>query len=306
VLPFGLPAASDLAPLGALRSAALHAVYIATGHPLLIRIRISLFPLMANPNASPLEVRTYFVRGRNALVARADFEPLYIDYYLHRADHDLKYSDEHDTMLKEALAALTLHLASRPQDESCGWTMNFHRPQMNLFVTGSSRPARVAGRVFTEDVRDMGKNMFIAQTTRHGEPPRQSTIEFTGTDIFRCVEEFYSQSEQRLTRLFRHGEEDFVMISAQPDTDEAWLASLTDEDARVLDQKETLSLLERREYIWECGCSVERLYPLLSKLGRDGLREAFGDDEVITLQCPRCGARYRAAKEQFEAWQEGE
>jgi glutamyl-tRNA synthetase len=24
------------------------------------------------------------VRGRNALVARADFEPLYIDYYLHR------------------------------------------------------------------------------------------------------------------------------------------------------------------------------------------------------------------------------
>ena len=101
---------------------------------------------MADTPSSPLEVRTYFVRGRNALVARAEFEPLYIDYYLHRADHDLKYSNEHDTMLKEAVTALTLHLASRPQDEIAGWTMNFHNPAMNLFVTGSSRPARVAGQ----------------------------------------------------------------------------------------------------------------------------------------------------------------
>jgi molecular chaperone Hsp33 len=254
--------------------------------------------------ASPLEVRTYFVRGRNALVARADFEPLYIDYYLHRADHDLKYTNEQDTMLKEALAALTLHLASRPQDETCGWTMNFHDPHVNLFVTGSSRPARVAGRIFTEDVKDLGKNVFIAQTTRQGQPPRQSMVDFDTKDIFHCVEEFYTQSEQRLTRLFRHSGEDYVMVSAQPDGDESWISSLTDDDIRALDQKETLALLETRNYIWECGCSVERLYPILAKLGRENLRDAFGDDEVITIQCPRCGARYRAAREQFEAWQE--
>src|SRR4051812_24301118 len=187
---------------------------------------------MPESTASPLEVRTYFVRGRNALVARASFEPLYIDYYLHRADHDLKYSNEHDTMLKEALAALTLHLASRPQDETCGWTMNFQDPHMNLFVTGSSRPARVAGRVFTEDVRDFGKSLFISQTTRQGQQPRQSTVDFTGTDMFRIVESFYSQSEQRPTRLFRHTDEDIVMISAQPDADESWLSSLTDDDVR--------------------------------------------------------------------------
>ena len=27
-------------------------------------------------------------------------------------------------------------------------------------------------------------------------------------------------------------------------------------------------------------------------------------EEIITLTCPRCGARYRAAREQFEAWKE--
>jgi molecular chaperone Hsp33 len=254
-------------------------------------------------NASVLEVRTYFVRGRNALVARADFEPLYIDYYLHRADNGLQYTNEQDAMLKDALAGLTLHLASRPQDENCGWTMNFQKPAINLFVTGNTRPGQIAGRVFTEDVRDMGANIFSAQTTRPGHTAQQSLVQVEGNQIFSCVEQYYQQSEQRIARFFRHSEEDIAMISSQPDCDEAWLASLTEDDVRAIDQKETLSLLETRRYIWKCGCTVERLYPILAKLSPEALKEAFGDDEIMTVQCPRCGARYRTAREQFEAWQ---
>lgn len=261
-------------------------------------------PAMPNENSSILEVRSYFVRGRNALVARADFEPLYIDYYLHRADHGLVYTTQHDTMLKDALAALTLHLASRPQDENCGWTLNFHEPHLNIFVTGNSRPGRVAGRVFTEDVRDFGNNIFSAQTTRPGHTAQQSMVQVEGRDIFSCVEQYYDQSEQRIARLFRQDEEDVVMLTSQPDCDETWLRGLSAEDVRNLDKLETLSLLETRRYTWECGCSVERLYPILARLSPEALHEAFGGDEIITLQCPRCGARYRAAKEQFEAWQE--
>jgi molecular chaperone Hsp33 len=37
----------------------------------------------ANPAEPGLEVRTFFVRGRNALVARANLSELYVDYYLH-------------------------------------------------------------------------------------------------------------------------------------------------------------------------------------------------------------------------------
>jgi molecular chaperone Hsp33 len=259
---------------------------------------------MSDPNSSIVEVRSYFVRGRNALVARANFEPLYIDYYLHRADHNLVYANDHDAMLKDTLAALTLHLASRPQDETCGWTLNFHNPHLNIFVTGASRPGRVAGRVFTDDVRDFGKNVFISQTTRPQQPPMQSMVEFTGTDVFHAAEHYYGQSEQRLTRIFRYEEEEFVMISAQPDCDEAWLAGLTLEDVHTLDKKEKLSLLEKRRYVWDCGCSSERLYPMLAKLSNEDLDHAFGKDEFITLTCPRCGARHRAAREQFEAWRE--
>ena len=32
----------------------------------------------------PVEVRSYFVRGRNALLARAHLADLYLDYYLHQ------------------------------------------------------------------------------------------------------------------------------------------------------------------------------------------------------------------------------
>jgi molecular chaperone Hsp33 len=259
---------------------------------------------MSDPNASIVEVRTYFVRGRNALVARADFAPLYIDYYLHRADHDLHYENEHDSMLKDALAALTLHLASRPQDENCGWTLNFHDPRLNIFVTGASRPGRVAGRLFTEDVREFGKNLFIGQTTRPNQPPSQSLVEFSSAGIFPAIQDYYEQSEQRLARIFRYEDEDIVMVSAQPDCDDAWLAGLTADDIRTLDQKEQLSLLEQRNYRWECGCTVDRLYPVLGRLAEGDLNDVFGGEEVVTLTCPRCGARYRVTREQFDAWKQ--
>ncbi|MDQ3622774.1 MAG: disulfide bond chaperone, partial [Verrucomicrobiota bacterium] len=74
------------------------------------------------------EVRTYFVRGRNALIARADFGELYVDYYLHQGQHGYQHAPEHDEALKLALAALTLHCASRPWNEVWAWTIHFHEP----------------------------------------------------------------------------------------------------------------------------------------------------------------------------------
>ena len=258
-----------------------------------------------DPNASAVEVRTYFVRGRNALLARGDFGPLYIDYYLHLADQKLRYANDHDAMLKDALAAMTLHLASKPLDEVAAWTLNFHEPNVNLFVTGKSRPGSVTGRVFTEDVRDFGKNILISQATRPDHAPLQSMIEFNTHEIFPSVEQFYDQSEQRPTRLFRYDEEDIVMISAQPDCDLDWLAALTEEDVRALEGKETLSLLEQRNYIFHCGCSVERLYPIIAKLNEEDLAYLFQQDEAVSLQCPRCGVRYVTPRTHFLAWRDG-
>lgn len=259
---------------------------------------------VSDSELSQVEVKSWFVRHRNALMVRGRFSPLYLDYYLHLMEHQLKYEDPGDTMLKEALAAMALHLCSRPQDEGCAWTLNISQPLMNLFVAGSSRPGKVTGRIFNEDVKDSGRNLFIAQTTRPNQQPRQSMIEVEGIDMLAAVENFYTQSEQRLTRLIRLPDEEFVQISAEPDCDEIWLAELELEGVMGLQEKEQLTLLETRSYVLRCGCSMERLFPLISRLPEEDLRYVFEEGRAA-IQCPRCAARYTATRDDFDHWKEG-
>lgn len=249
-----------------------------------------------------LEVRTYFVRERNALLARADFGELYVDYYLHQAQHGYQHEPRDDALLKETLAALTLHCASRPWNETWAWTIHLHEPLMNLFVTGDNRRGMIVGQIFTDNVKEDGRNLFYADLVRERGEPRRSAIQFTGSEPFGIVEQFYDQSEQRPARYFRFGPEDFVMISAQPGCDLAWFYNLDDEKIRVLDQAEQLSLLEQRTYRWSCGCSQERMFSILAPIMRADAAGLFGDSDVIKISCPRCGARHTITREALEAY----
>ncbi|MFL6530216.1 MAG: Hsp33 family molecular chaperone HslO [Chthoniobacterales bacterium] len=252
--------------------------------------------------AEGIEVRTYFVRGRNALVARADFGELYVDYYLHQGQYGYQHTPEHDGMLKEALAALTLHCASRPWNESWAWTIHFHRPLINLFVAGDNRRAIIVGQIFTENVKDDGRNLFSADMVKEREGSRRSAIEFQQRSPFAIVEEYYAQSEQRPARYFQNGPEDFVMISAQPGCDLDWFHALDEEKIGSLDDHETLSLLEQRQYQWGCGCSQERMFPILAPIMRSDPAGLFGDESAIRISCPRCGALHTITRESLEAF----
>lgn len=256
---------------------------------------------MLSPDLSVTEIRCYFVRKRNCLLVRGRFGPLYMDYYLHLMQHGIKHPEKLDEMLKDGLAGIALHLASRPHDENCAWTINIHDPLLNIFVTGNTHPGRVTGRLFTEDVRDTGHSLFIAQTTRTHMQPRQSMIEFQGRDVLSAVEQFYTQSEQRPTRLFRLPDEDFVQISAEPDADVEWLNSLTDTDIPKLDESEHLTLLETRNYVFDCGCTAERMFPMLSRLSDEDIDYVFEDGEA-TITCPRCAAVFRTPRSDFDEW----
>lgn len=246
-------------------------------------------------------MRTYFVRGRNALVARAEFSELYVDHYLHLAGHGLRPDAQADAVLKEALAAVTLHAASRPWAETVAWTLHFEAPLLNVFVTAANPAGTVVGNVFSDGVREGGRALFIAETVDERHPKRRSTVQIGTRDVFRAVETYYANSEQRPARLFRLAEEDFVLVAAQPQCDMAWFESLNDAAMAGLDGTETLSLLEQRRYRYECGCSQKRLMAVLSPLLRQG-NDVFGGEEVITVTCPRCGARHRLTREMFEAF----
>ncbi len=259
---------------------------------------------MNEPTAEPpqgIEVRTYFVRERNALVARALFSDLFVDYYLHQGQQGYTHSRADDTLFKDALSALTLHCASRPWNETTAWTLHFAPLKLNLFVTGDNNRGSVVGQIFTDQVKEDGRNLFSSDVVRGQDSPRRSVVELVDTDVFHAVEQYYAQSEQLPARLFRHSEEDFVMVTAHPDIDMAWFESLTEESIRTMDQRETLSLLERRSYKWDCGCDDKKLMRVLAPHFSKDPEALFGDEPIIRMSCPRCGAKYIITREAMEA-----
>lgn len=203
-------------------------------------------------------------------------------------------------MLKDALAMLTLHLVARPWAETIAWTVNLRAPRVNLFVTGGSLTEAVTGRVFTEDVREPDRNYFYSQTTSQNLPePRNSTLEIDGKDPIDWISRLYDQSEQRPARAFRLPDEEFLLVAAQPDCDLAWLSSLSVDSVTNLHSREETKLLETRKFRFHCGCTLDRILPVLGGW-KDKPDELFGDLEAIQIQCPRCAAGYKVTRDMLQ------
>jgi molecular chaperone Hsp33 len=242
-------------------------------------------------------IESIFVRHRNALLVRGHFPTLYTDYYLHLMEHGIRHPAVLDQMLKDALAALTLHLVARPWAETIAWTVNLRAPRINLFVTGSSLAESITGRIFTEDVREPDRNFFYSQTTTpDAVEPSLSTMEVAGNDPVEWLTQFYTHSEQRPARCFRLPDEHFALVAAQPDCDLAWLAGLDETSAAAIATAEETTLLETRKFRFYCGCNLERILPILGGW-RNRLDELFHDGDRITVQCPRCAASYQVTRD---------
>lgn len=253
------------------------------------------------------EVRTYFVRGRNVLVARASFSELYVDYYLHLGKHGTKPAEAHDAIFKRVLAAFALHCASRPWNEMTAWTINLQEPRLNIFLTGDNETGAVTGRVFEENVKEFPENLFYSDVVRGRQPKRRSVVPFAGSDPITGVETFYARSEQRPVRFFQLAEEEFALVCEHPDCDQAWFAALDAETVKKLlpgdaGSPEVVTEMEKRVYRWHCGCNQRRMLEVLAPAMRQDPEGLFGGDAVITIQCPRCAARHAITREALEAY----
>ena len=244
-----------------------------------------------------------FVRHRNTLVARGELGTLFTDYYLHLADQKLRYSAEQDALFKAALAAFTLHCASRPLHEHLAWTLNFQVPRLNLFLAGDNEDCTVTGRLFTENVKVADHNLFYSDIVpRRGAETRRSVVNFHGSDVFAAASKYYSHSEQRPARYFDLGGDDYAMLGAHPDYDAAWFTGLNEAGVRTLARTETLARIERRFYRWHCGCTQQKILAVMAPTFRvdpDGL---FGGGETIRVECPRCAAVFVITRESMESY----
>jgi molecular chaperone Hsp33 len=249
-----------------------------------------------------MEVLSFFCRKRNALLVQATFETLFVDYYLHLGSKNVQYSREEDQLMKDSLVAITLHCASRPRNELSAWTIHLQSPLLNLFVAGDNPRSSIVGQLFKENVKEVSENLLYVKTVRDRDPMRTSVVNFQGNDLFRAVEYYYRQSEQRPVRYFEHPEEQFSMLCAQPDCDMDWFQSLDSAAIKNLKDKEELSLLETRHYKWECGCNLERIYEVLVPTMKSDPQALFEDEETLRISCPRCGVRYVVTREGLEAF----
>ena len=242
-------------------------------------------------------IESVFVRGRNALLVRGQFTPLYTDYYLHLMQYGIRHTGALDQMLKDFLAFLTLHLVARPWAETIAWTVNLRAPRINLFATGGSLQESITGRIFTEDIREPDRNFFYAQTTTPKlAEPRLTTLEVEGKDPASWVEHFYKQSEQRPARIFRLPDENMVLIASQPGCDLAWLEALDEDQVASIAKTEETNILETRRFRFACGCTLERILPVLGTW-RERPDELFEGAPSITIQCPRCAAKYKVTRD---------
>ena len=237
------------------------------------------------------KVESIFVRHRNALMVRAQFTPIYTDYYIHLMENEMRHKEQLDTMLKEKMAFLTLHLVARPWAETIAWTINLRAPRVNLFVTGNSTSESITGHLFTENVKEGDRNILYSQTLVDGHEGRKSNIELPDNDPAKWMEAYYSQSEQRPARAFRLPDENFVLIAAQPDCDLEWLEALTTEDVIKITETEQTKVLETRKFRFNCGCSIDRILPALSQY-KGNPEEIFQGDAALEVTCPRCGGKH--------------
>jgi molecular chaperone Hsp33 len=256
-----------------------------------------------SPEPEGTVVTTDFVRHRNAMLVRADLSPLFTDYYLHLADNKLRYTPEQDVIFKSALAAFTLHCASRPLNEHLAWTLNFQEPRLNLFLAGDNEDCTVVGRLFTENVRTADQNTFYSDImARRGAEPRRSVVNFFGSDVFAAATDYYARSEQRPVRFFHLAGDEYAMLLSHPDCDVAWFSSVDATAIRDLDRAETLGRIERRAYQWHCGCTQQKILGAIAPAFRADPDGVFGNDESIRVECPRCAALHTLTREAMEAY----
>lgn len=261
--------------------------------------------MLTDPGSTAFEetfpITNHFVRGRNVLVSTADMGTLFAQVEKHQRHFQIDLNGEQEAIFRAFLSGFALHTASYPRTAILAWTIHFQDPHLNVFLGGDASASTVTGRLFTEGLKDEDTNMFYQDLVLRGKPPHRSIVPFEGTDPRGTMEFYYHQSEQRPGRFFHLGEDRYALVSAHPDFDPHWFRNLCAGSVASLAQDETLSHIETRHFRWQCGCHRERIEKILLAPMADDPEGLFGDDEVITVNCPRCAARYRVSRESMEA-----
>ncbi len=60
--------------------------------------------------------------------------------------------------------------------------------------------------------------------------------------------------------------------------------------------------VQRRRYVWRCGCNETRMLEVLAPSMRQDPDNLFQGDQSIRIECPRCARPYVITREALEAY----
>ncbi|MCB0324900.1 MAG: Hsp33 family molecular chaperone HslO [Bdellovibrionales bacterium] len=249
-----------------------------------------------------LRTESYYLRQKQVLLVQADLADFLVEYYLTLKEYGVTMEPAHNEQLKQLLGALAVHLTSRPPDESVAWTLLMHAEKpYSLFVTGSVAEAALVGQALYQDIRHSDVNVFNQQTSRPGHPTHKSAVRCESSEIKEMVESYYAQSEQLPLKITFHPDSDLVSaLVAMPDYDAEWF--LQNEPRSVGERLSDFDVrhLKSCAFRFACSCSLEKLLPFFQAIPAEQLAELYGRDEVLLVNCPRCGRTFEVERSRLE------
>ena len=73
-----------------------------------------------------------------------------------------------------------------------------------------------------------------------------------------------------------------------PDHDPEWFAG-ADLIQLKSNPESAWKLMRKCEFVFSCDCSPEKLVPYFRTIHPAEIEELFGEDDSLTITCPRCG-----------------
>lgn len=248
--------------------------------------------------AGSVVIRRYMDEARVAIVSRGSFGDVFAAWRDHAKLWDGKAPDGLiDVMMRQGLAAATLHLATKRRGEEAAFTVNFTKPPINLFLTGDNARRIVTGRAFTTDVARAPNSRFFVET-RRGDSSFKSVIDVDGLDVVDIFDQYYLKSEQKSGRFYELRDDEFMMIFGLPAANHAWLGDVDVARAREL-APETLKPLDEMTFWFQCGCDPERMLTAMRAIFKNNAEDLFRGDARVEVTCPRCGRRWWVTRERF-------
>ncbi len=247
--------------------------------------------------AGVVTIRRHIEQEHGSLLAVGDFGAMFTGWRGHVANWEGAPGPFSTELMQEGLAVATLHLSSRPKNETIAWTLLLNEPPRRLFLTGSSAEGTVTGRILADGPPPDGASRLHVQVLKPRGEPHTSVTEVFGHDLLAIVEQFHTQSEQLPARFFWLGGDRYASVHGLPGADRAWMAGLDGAAAARL--FEEMPLLEERLFRLECGCTLEKILSATRAVFREDPEELFAGDPRVEVYCPRCGRRWWLERTEF-------